>query len=49
MKRIQMTHGDTTILVLEQKLAIMLERGWTIDPSGDDEPEITIDEDPTED
>ena len=49
MKRIQMKHGETTIVVLEQKLAIMLERGWTIDPSGDDEPEINIDEDPTED
>ena len=49
MNRIQMTHGDTTIVVLEQKLAIMLQRGWTIDPSGDHEPEITIDEDPTED
>lgn len=48
MKRVRMINGSSTITVLEQKLAIMLARGWTIDPSGDDEPDIIV-EDPTED
>lgn len=41
MKQVRMEYGDTEILVLEQNVAIMQARGWTVTGQT---PEIEIDQ-----